>query len=254
MNFEFTVWHFLFLFVVGGCTGFIDSIAGGGGLVSLPVLLALGLPPQMAIATNKMQSVFGTLSAVYHYRKAHLVRIRQVVWGIVFTALGSVLGANLIQLINNQILKLIVPWLLLGIFIFTLLSPKLGESDKHHRLKAQTFYVVFGLLLGFYDGFFGPGTGAFWAMAFVTLLGFNLRKATAHTKVMNVTSNIVSVITFLYAGLIVIPIGLIMAAGQLVGTYAGTHLVINKGTGFIRIFFLCVVGAMLIKLFWTAYF
>jgi len=86
------------------------------------------------------------------------------------------------------------------------------------------------------------------------MLGFNLRKATAHTKVMNVTSNIVSVITFLYAGLIVIPIGLIMAAGQLVGTYAGTRLVIRKGTGFIRIFFLCVVGVMLMKLFWTAYF
>ena len=254
MNFEFTIWHFVLLFVVGSFTGFVDSIAGGGGLISLPILLSLGLPPQMAIATNKMQSVFGTLSAVYHYRRAKLVRIRDVIWGILFTALGAALGANLIQLISNQLLKLIVPWLLLGIFIFTLLTPKLGESDKHHRLKAQVFYTLFGLLLGFYDGFFGPGTGAFWAIAFVTMLGFNLRKATAHTKVMNVTSNIVSVITFLYAGLIVIPIGLIMAAGQLVGTYAGTRLVIRKGTGFIRIFFLCVVGVMLMKLFWTAYF
>lgn len=254
MNFDFTVWHFLFLFVVGGCTGFIDSIAGGGGLISLPILLSLGLPPQMAIATNKLQSVFGTLSAVYHYRRARLVRIREVVWGIVFTTLGAALGANLIQRIDNAILSLIVPWLLLSIFFFTLFSPKLGEIDKHHRLKPVLFYTLFGLLLGFYDGFFGPGTGAFWAIAFVMLLGFNLRKATAHTKVMNVTSNIVSVFTFLYAGLVVIPIGLTMAAGQLVGTYAGTHLVINKGTGFIRIFFLCVVGAMLTKLFWSAYF
>jgi len=164
MNFEFTIWHFVLLFVVGSFTGFVDSIAGGGGLISLPILLSLGLPPQMAIATNKMQSVFGTLSAVYHYRRAKLVRIRDVIWGILFTALGAALGANLIQLISNQLLKLIVPWLLLGIFIFTLLTPKLGESDKHHRLKAQVFYTLFGLLLGFYDGFFGPGTGAFWPL------------------------------------------------------------------------------------------
>lgn len=254
MNFDFTLWHFLFLFVVGGCTGFIDSIAGGGGLVSLPVLLSLGLPPQMAIATNKMQSIFGTFSAVYYYRRARLVRIREVLLGVCCAAIGAALGASLIQRIDNHVLRLIVPWLLLSIFLFTLFSPQLGEMDKHHRLKPHLFYVLFGIALGFYDGFFGPGTGAFWAIAFVTVLGFNLRKATAHTKVMNLTSNIVSVFTFLYAGLVVLPIGLTMALGQLVGTYAGTHLVIHKGTGFIRVFFLCVVGAMLAKLFWTAYF
>lgn len=254
MIFDLTIKNYLILFVVGICTGFVDSIAGGGGLISMPSLLALGLPPQMAIATNKLQSVFGTLSAVYYYRRAKLVRIRELFVGIMCTACGAFLGANLIQKIDNQVLSLIVPWLLLTIFTFTLFSPRLGHEDQHKRLHPILFYVVMGMGLGFYDGFFGPGTGAFWAMSFVMLLGFNLRKATAHTKVMNVTSNIVSVATFLYSGLIVIPVGLTMALGQLVGTYAGTHLVIHKGTRFVRAFFLCVVGTMLVKLFVTAYF
>ena len=126
-------------------------------------------------------------------------------------------------------------------------------NDQKGKLNPNLFFLIFGLLLGFYDGFFGPGTGNFWMLAFVFLLGFNLKKATANTKWVNFTSNIVSLIFFAIGGKILIIPGLAMAAGQLSGAFLGSKLVLRSGARFIRAFFLVVTAATIIRLIYTTF-
>lgn len=247
MNFDFSTLTFVLVFFAGLLAGFVDSIAGGGGLIGVPTLLSLGLPPTLALGTNKLQSTFGSFTAMLNYRKAGLIKIRSLILGIVTTAIGASFGAILVQHLSQNFLEKLIPALLILIFLYTLFSPKLGDQDKHSLLKSTLFYILLGLALGFYDGFFGPGTGSFWTFAFVMLLGLNLKKATAHTKVMNFTSNMVSLFTFMIGGSVVMSLGLVMGSGQLIGAYLGSHLVIKKGTRLVRIFFLIVVGITLLK-------
>lgn len=251
MDFDPTILTCFALFAAGLVAGFVDSIAGGGGLIALPALLSLGIPPTLALGTNKFQGTFGSLFAALHYRAAGLVRFRQTIFGIATTAIGALCGTLLVQRIDNSILKTVVTGLLLLIFLHVLFAPQVGNQDRRARLSKNVFYLVFGFGLGFYDGFFGPGVGSFWAIALVSLLGLNLKSATAHTKTMNFTSNIVSLMAFVLSGQVLFKIGLSMAAGQFVGASLGARLVILKGTKFIRIFFLCVVVATLGKMIFS---
>ena len=245
---------FPLLFLTGLTAGTVDSIAGGGGLITLPVLLGLGFPPHMALGTNKFQASFGSFTASQHYVHKGGVKLKQAVPGILFTILGTIVGAWSVQQINGSALNNIIPLLLAGIIIYLFFVPKLGEIDSHPHLKEITFYLIFGLLLGFYDGFFGPGTGSFWAFAFVALLGYNLQKATGYTKVMNFTSNIVSLIIFIIGGNVFFIAGLSMAAGQIVGARIGSGLVIKKGARFVRPIFIAVVILTTLKLIYSRFF
>jgi uncharacterized protein len=239
------------LFVTGVAAGFVDSIAGGGGLITLPVLVSTGMTPHDALGTNKLQAMFGSGSATWHFTSAGLVRIRACVHGILFTGLGAAAGTYLVlQLVNSRILKLVIPWLLIAIAVWLLVKPGFGEHRSAGRLSRNAFHVVFGLLIGFYDGIFGPGTGTFWAMAYVTFLGFDLTQATAHTKLMNFTSNIVSVALFALAGHVLLWPGVAMGTGQLLGARLGSRAVIQRGTKIIRPIFLVVVVAISVKLLW----
>jgi uncharacterized membrane protein YfcA len=237
------------LFIVGTVAGWIDSIAGGGGLITVPVLLSLGLPPAEALGTNKLQAVFGSGGAAWHYHRAGL--IGRAVTGVVFTAIGAGLGALAVQRIQPDFLRTIIPFLLIAIAVYLLIRPQLGDADAHPRWKAGVFHFVFGLALGFYDGFFGPGTGSFWAMAYVLLLGFNLTKATAHTKLMNFTSNAASLAMFLLGGKAHVAAGLVMGAGQLLGAWLGARMVIARGARFIRPIFIAVALAVSVRLLVT---
>jgi len=236
------------LTLVGFVAGFVDSIAGGGGLLTVPALLAAGLPPHLALGTNKLQSSFGSLTAALSYRCGGLVRFRQVWTGVLFTALGAGAGTWIIQRLSTGFLGLLIPLLLAAIFVYMLLQPRLGEEDRQHRLPAAAFYPLAGLGLGFYDGFFGPGTGNFWTILMVVLLGYNLKKATAHTKVVNFTSNAVALATFAIGGHVLLLPGLLMGAGQLSGALIGSRLVVRRHVRFIRAVFLTVVGATILKL------
>lgn len=244
---------YLFLFAAGLSAGFVDSIAGGGGLITVPSLLWAGLPPQIAIATNRFQSAFGTAVATWSYHRAGLMQVRHLVPGILLTALGAVAGAFALAHGNPEILRRIIPWLLLGIVALVWFKPDLGGTPRPARLSGGVFHLVFGLGLGFYDGFFGPGTGTFWAMACVWFLGLDLRAATGHTKVMNLTSNLASIAIYLYAGFIRFDLGLVMAAGQLLGARLGSGLVIHRGTRLIRPVFLAVALALTGKLLWDQF-
>lgn len=246
-------WQLPLLFATGLTAGFVDSIAGGGGLITLPVLLSFGLSPQRALGTNKLQSTFGSGSAAAHYAVAKTVDLRDCARGFLLTLLGAALGAIAVQQVNPWFLKRTIPILLIVVAGYVLWKPRLGAEDLRPRMRRLWFDIVFGLGLGFYDGFFGPGTGTFWAMAFLLSLGFNLTRATGYTKVMNFASNLSSLAFFLVGRKVEPAMGLTMALGQLLGARIGSRMVIVRGTRFIRPVFLTVVLALTIKLLYDAY-
>jgi uncharacterized membrane protein YfcA len=248
MTFDVALWMYPVLFAGAFVAGWIDAIAGGGGMVTVPLLLAIGVPPPMVLGTNKFQAMFGSFTAARHYVRSDVVETRDALPGIIWTFLGSAAGTIAVQQIDPAVLNVIIPFLLLAIAVLMLVSPDLGNAAQRARMSRATFSVVFGLLLGFYDGFFGPGVGSFWAIAFVLGLGFDLRKATGYTKVMNFTSNIVSFVVFAVAGYVLWLPGIVMAAGQITGARLGSGMVVKRGTRFIRPVFIAIVILTTLKL------
>ncbi len=238
------------LFLAGLIAGLVDSIAGGGGLITIPVLLGIGMPPQAALGTNKLQASFGSGSAMLTFVRSGTVRLHDCAEAILFTAIGAGLGTYTVQLLAPAILRLVIPWLLVAIVIYTLLSPRLGYEDIHPRMKRRPFFLLAGLGLGFYDGFFGPGTGSFWVMALMLGLGFNMTRATAHTKVLNFTSNFAALLMFMASGAVHWREGLVMGGGQFIGARIGAHMVVTRGTRFIRPVFITMVLAVTVRLIW----
>lgn len=239
---------FALLFASGLVSGFVDSIAGGGGLISLPVLLSVGVPPQLALGTNKLQGSFGTFSSAFNYIRKGKADLKQSFVGIVFTLLGAMLGAWVIQQLNPAFLKPAIPILLAVVFVYTLFTRQLGFAARHSLMPKNLFFILFGLALGFYDGFFGPGTGSFWTAALLILLGYDMTGAAGTTRVMNFTSNLVALIVFISGGNVLYSAGLCMAAGQVIGARMGSNMAISKGAGFIRPVFLTVVFLTIVRL------
>jgi uncharacterized protein len=241
-------WIFPVMLGTGLVAGFVDSIAGGGGLITLPVLLSLGLPPGLALGTNKLQATFGSGSAAWHFAQSNVVSLRGCREGVLFTSVGAAAGALVVQRLDPSFLKAFIPVVLIVLVAYLLLRPELGEKDIHPRMAAGSFYALSGLTLGFYDGFLGPGTGSFWCMAFMLGLGFNLMKATGYTKVMNFASNLVSLVLFATLGHVAYVAGLTMGIGQVIGARIGSRMVVAHGAKFIRPIFILVVLTITLKL------
>lgn len=244
-------WHFPVLFLVGLIAGTVDAIAGGGGLITVPALLNLGLPVPVALGTNKFQSSFGSVSASVHFLRQRAIDLRSCQLGIALTLVGALAGAFTVQRLNSELLAAIVPWMLAGILVYTLLRPAAGVQEGTQRMPRAAFFLVFGLALGFYDGFFGPGTGSFWVIALVLLLGMNFAGATAVTKIMNATSNLASLAVFAWGGNVHLGAGLAMAAGQMIGGRLGAGLVVTRGARFVRPIFILMAAATLARLWWS---
>ena len=249
----FKLWHLPLLFGTGLIAGFVDAIAGGGGLITLPVLLSFGLDPRHALGTNKLQATFGSGSASWHYAQARTIPLKECTRGFFLSLLGAALGALAVQQIDPSFLKRAIPLLLISVAIYTLLKPGLGAEDLHPRMARGAFDLTFGLLIGVYDGFFGPGTGTFWTMAFMLGLGFNMTRATGCAKVMNFASNASSLAFFLAAGNVCWAAGLTMGIGQVLGAKLGARMVIARGTKFIRPVFISAVLLLTLKLLYDAY-
>ncbi len=241
---------FFVLFAAGLVAGLVDSIAGGGGLITIPALLGMGMPAPLALGTNKLQGTFGSGSAMLHFARTGAVNLRECAFGVLWTTLGAGLGTLAVQRLDTAFLDRAIPLLLIAIALFMLFSPKLGRDDVRERMGRNTFFLLFGWTIGFYDGFFGPATGTFWAMAFVLLLGFNLTRATAYTKVLNFTSNLVSLCFFLAGGFVSLPEGIVMGVGQFAGARIGAQLVVTRGSRLVRPVFIAVVIAISAKLLW----
>ena len=243
---------FAALALAGFSAGFVDAIAGGGGIISLPALLAAGLPPHVALGTNKLQAGLGTSMAAANYARRGLLVRREVPLGVACTAVGALAGAALVTRVPSMWLGRVVPWLLVAIFVHVARAPRFGAEPGRARLGAGPFAVAGGLLLGIYDGFFGPGVGSFWTLGFVGLRGLPLPQATAHTKVVNLTSNVVALGWFATHGDVAWRLGLGVAAANVAGALAGSSLAIEKGAGLIRAFFLVAVAATLTRLVWVS--
>lgn len=239
------------LFLAGLVGGFVDSIAGGGGLISLPALLAAGLPPVHALATSKAQAMVGSFIAMRRYSLNGHMKLGDMKLAIAFTFAGSVAGTLLVQVLDPDLMMQVIPFLLIGAALYFAFGPRVGEVDRHHLMERTPFYALFGLSLGFYDGFFGPGTGSFWALAFVSVLGFNMLKATAHTKVVNFTSNFASFLFFAVAGYVMWLPALVMAVGQLIGARIGAGTAMKHGATVIRPLLVVVSMVITIKLIYS---
>lgn len=228
--------------------GFVDSIAGGGGLLTVPALLLAGLDPVTAIATNKLQGFFGTASATWSFARAGRVDWRAALPMAAVAGVASIAGALTVQAIPAGLLAGIVPILMLAIALYFGLAHRAGEADVRSRISSGLFTTTLVPAVGFYDGFFGPGAGSFYMVGFVTLLGFGLVKATAHTKVVNLSSNLGSLLLYAASGLVIWPVGLVMGVAALTGAQIGSRLAMRAGAKIIRPLIVIVCCAVAVRL------
>ncbi len=222
-------------------------------MIALPVLLSVGLPPHLALGTNKLQGSFGTLSASLNYIRNGKVHLPELVTGIIFTFCGAGLGAWIIQLLEPGFIRHIIPIMLLAVFFYTLWAKDLGVRNRKAAMDIKIFFFIAGSLLGFYDGFFGPGTGSFWMAALILLLGYDMTRAAGTTRIMNFTSNIVALTVFVIGQKVLYSAGISMAIGQFIGARIGSGLAIQKGARFIRPIFLAVVFLTIARLGYLNY-
>lgn len=243
----------LLLILAAFCAGFIDSIAGGGGLISVPVLLLAGASPVEALATNKLQGTFGAATATVAYARAGHVRPQEQLWMAAVSALAAAGGALVAHLIPAQVLRLVMPIVLIGVAAYFALKPGLSDDARAERMKPAVFAVTAVPLIAAYDGFFGPGTGSFFMMGFVLLAGYGVLKATAHTKMLNLASNIGALLVFIPSGAMWWAVGLAMAAAQVAGASLGARLAMRVGARVIRPLLVITSTAMALRLLWQAF-
>lgn len=246
---------YIILIIFGFLASFIDSIAGGGGIISVPTLLFTGLPPSIALGTNKLASSMGSFVGSITYLRSSHVDSKLMVRLIPFTAVGAVLGVITLSKIPSDILQPIIVILLISITIITIF--KSSNSTENKEIIPLTFYKLFFLILmafvmGFYDGFFGPGTGSFLIFGF-SLIQYSFLKSAANAKILNFTSNIVSLIAFLLLDMIDFKYGIVMGLAMLPGAYLGSKLALSNGSMLVKPIFiimtLLIVGKQLIELF-----
>lgn len=248
MTFELTYEIIALLFFVAMLAGFIDAIAGGGGLLTIPALMWAGLPPTVALATNKLQACGGSFFASFYFVRKGMVKLADMKLSIACAFIGAALGTIAVQMIDTAFLEVFLPFLMLAIGGYFLFSKSISENDKQQVLTPTVFAFTAALAVGFYDGFFGPGTGSFFALAFVSLAGYGLAKATAHAKILNFSTNIASLVFFAIGGKVFWMLGAVMLVGQAIGATLGSRLVLTKGTKIIKPLVVIMSIAMSVKL------
>ena len=240
----------LMLVAAAFAAGFVDSIAGGGGLISLPALMLAGADPVQALSTNKVQGSFGAATAAVSYARAGHVDVRAQIGTAALAFVVAATGAMLVSRISTDVLRLGLPVLLVGIALFFALKPGLTDADRHRRLSPAAFTAIFVPGIALYDGLVGPGTGSFFMIGFVLLAGFGVLKATAHTKFLNFASNIGSVLAFALVGAPLWKLGIAMGLAQIAGAQLGTHLAMRIGARLIKPLLVITSTAMAARLIW----
>ena len=245
-----------FLVVAAGLAGWVDAVSGGGGLVQLPALLVglPGAPPATVLGTNKLSSIIGTSAAAITYRRAAVTDIATALPMALAAFVGSACGAVIATHLPGTFFRPLALVLLVVVGGWTLVRPALGEdqdlrwhgTDAHARHRVAA--VTMGATIGLYDGVFGPGTGTFLVFGLVALLGYSFLNASAIAKVVNVSTNLAALIVFAASGHILWALGLTMGVANLAGGVIGARTAVRKGSGFVRVVFLAVVAALLVKL------
>lgn len=228
--------------------GFVDSIAGGGGLITVPALLLAGLSPVEALGTNKLQGLFGSGSATITYASKGHVDLRRQLPTALMALGGSAIGALAATIVPGAWLSAALPVVLVAIALYFAFKPNMDDVDRVRRLSPFLFGFLVVPILGFYDGVFGPGAGSFYMLAFVSLAGFGILKATAHTKLLNFSSNIGGFAVFASVGVVAWKIGLMMGVAQFLGARVGAHLAIRNGARLIKPLLVVVCVGLAAKL------
>ena len=250
MIFEVATHLAVLLILAAFLAGFVDSIAGGGGLISVPALLLAGASPIEALATNKLQGTFGAATATATYARAGHVRLRDQLGMAAISAVGGAAGALVAHLMPVGFLRIVMPVILVAVALFFAFKPGLSDNDRVERIRPGIFAMTAVPLIAAYDGFFGPGTGSFFMLAFVMLAGFGVLKATAHTKLLNFASNIGSLAVFIPSGAMWWAVGLAMAAAQVAGASLGARLAMRVGARLIKPLLVVTSTGMAGRLLW----
>ncbi|EEO25545.1 TSUP family transporter [Helicobacter winghamensis] len=235
-NFDF--YMLLLLFVAAFVAGFIDSIAGGGGMITIPALLLAGISPLQALATNKLQSSFGSFSATLQFYKKGYINLKSGLPFAVIAFVFSAVGTISVQYIEVEFLSKVLPFLILIFGLYFLFSPSIKEVEQTKKLNRAYLSLAIAAV-GFYDGFFGPGTGSFFMLALIVIGGFNVIQSLGQAKLYNFSTNLASLIFFALGGHMLWSIGLLMALGQFIGANLGSKMAMRYG---IRIVKPLVVG------------
>lgn len=230
--------------------GFIDSIAGGGGLITLPALLLAGASPVQALSTNKVQGSFGAATAAISYARAGHVNMRSQMGSAAIAFAASCVGALAVSWLPTDTLRLGLPVVLIAIALFFALKPGLSDQDRVARVTPAVFAVTVVPFVGFYDGLLGPGAGAFYMIGFVMVAGYGVLKATAHTKLLNFASNIGSLAIFAMQGAPWWVIGLAMGAAQIAGARIGSRVAMQAGARIIKPLLVVTSSALALRLIW----
>lgn len=235
---------------------FIDSIAGGGGLIATPAYLAGGLPPHLALGSNKFSSTFGTLVATIRYFRHGLIDIPVAAVSAALALAGSFLGTRTVLLISPGFLNYVLLGLIPAIAVFTLVNKKVGmENTSHLRPRGARMALggLAGFVIGFYDGFFGPGTGTFLIIFYAAVLKYDYATANGNTKVVNLASNVASLATFLAFGKVVFLIAVPAAVCGMAGNLLGSRLVITKGGKIVKPVIICAISILFAKIVWDTF-
>ena len=248
---EFGAFTIIALILCSTAAGFIDSIVGGGGLIQLPATFILfpKTPVPTLFGTNKIASLLGTASSAAQYARRVKFDLRVLVPIAISAGIASWLGAKAVSRVNVNTLKPIILVVLIVIAVYTFLKKDFGSAQtKQLTLQKQILFgCLLALLVGFYDGFFGPGTGSFFVMGFVFFLGFEFIKASAYAKLINCMTNFSALIVFIQQGNYILTVSILMAVCNITGNLIGTRLALKKGNAFVRIFFLLVVSLMILR-------
>ena len=241
----------LILSALAFLAGFIDSVVGGGGLIQLPALL-ITLPNSTLpaiLGTNKIAAISGTSIAAIQYGRRIKFNIKLLFTVSISAFIASYFGAKTVSIINPSTLKPIILVILIAIAIYTFLKKDLGKhvSRQLTHSKQIFFGITIGLIIGYYDGFFGPGTGSFFVLAFVLVLGFEFVRASAYAKIVNCMTNISALIVFILQGNFILGVALLMAVFNMAGGILGSRMALKKGNGFIRNFFLIIVSLLILR-------
>ena len=234
---EITIQTYLIVLPGIFLAGLLDAIAGGGGLISVPTYLAAGLPSHYVLGNNKFSSAPGTILSTLRYLKKGYIDKKIAITSAIFALLGSYLGTKTVLLLNPGFLRYVLVFLLPSIAIFTFVKKDVGLINNSHTIKLIPKFslsILAGLLIGFYDGFFGPDTGSFLILIFSILIKYDLVTANGNTKAVNSASNIAAMITFIINGKILYTIGIPAIVCGLTGNYIGSNFVIDKGGKIIR--------------------
>lgn len=243
------IWTFLIVCPLVGLAGFIDAIAGGGGLISLPAYLIAGLPPHAAIGTNKFGSCCGTVVATWQFARHGFIRWKQAVPVVALALVGSWLGARLALMVDPGTFKIIMLVILPLTGVYVLNKKALQASNPPYSVRRTMLIVaLLSFVIGVYDGFYGPGTGTFLMLLLTAVAHVSLNEAAGLTKVINLSTNVAALAVFLTHGVVWMPLALAAAAFSVVGNYMGAKYFVSKGTGFVKPVIIIVLSLFFVKL------